>query len=465
MSMKKILMAAAAVTALTAGSAGAASIDQTSTVGGKQMTPSGSGGVVGATTFEAYTIANELNVATPPTAAAVIKLAPTSATTVGSGNYIVTFNITGGTFTTSPVVTTDLTFAGTGLTAATTVNSVNSVNANSIAFNVTVGAGQFITTFDFANTLKLGSNRDSVAVSGKIDTAGGAQVDGGLSLSKTIIDYRSGYKVAATAVDTQLTLASAYKKFTGDVPSFNIATGLLFAENQNSSSDRVYKTTTGTPVAMADLTTAVLTLTGDVSALDPKISTVAPDASTTNVFTAAAGSANLAALQGSTGVVVTLAQKTTPVAGNASAYSIAPVVTMAAGFTAPTFSAVTLGAVTLEGTNFYAPWIGDGTNGITYTVRLGNRATTAVSGITVTLLNSQNTPTATSCNVGTLPASGELLISSATLKTCFGAFGRGDVRITAQVASTSVTAKLRSVSANVVNEVSLGGGSKVASQD
>jgi len=457
--MKKILLTAVAVSALSAGAASAASISQTTTVGTKQMTPSGA---AGGTTFDAYTIASELNVATPPTAAAVIKLAPTTTTTVGSGNYVVTFNVTGGTFTTSPVVTGDLTFTGTGLTAATTVNSVNSVNANSIAFNVTVGAGEFITTFDFANTLKLGSARDSVAVSGKIDTAGGAQVDGGVSASKTIIDYRSGYKATATAADTQLTLASAYKKFTGAVSTINIGTALLFVENQNANSDRVYKTTTGTTVSTADLTTAVLTLTGDVSAFDPTVNAVAPDALTTNVFTAAAGSASLAALQAA-GVNVTLTAKATPVAGNASAYSITPVVTMGAGYTAPTLSAVTLGAVTLEGTNFFAPWVGDGTNGITYTIRLGNRAATAVSGITVTLLNSQNVATATTCNAGTLPASGELLITSASLKTCFGAFGRGDLRITAQAVSSTMTAKMRSVSANVVNEQSLGGGTVNAS--
>jgi len=455
--MKKILMTAVAVTALSVGAASAATISNSTTVGTKTMTPSGA---AGGTAFDAYTIANELNVATPPTAAGVIKLAPTTATTVGSGNYVVTFNITGGTFTTTGVTVGNLALTGA---ATSTVTSVNSVNANSIAFNVTVAAGEFVTSFDLTNTLKLGSARDSVAVTGKIDTQAGAQVDGGLSASKTIIDYRTGYKVAATAVATELTLASAYKKFTGAVTTFNIGTGLAFAENVGATtSDRVYSTTTGTFVVPADLTAATLTLAGDISAFDPTVNAVAPDALTTNVFTAAAGSGTLGLLQAG-GVNVTLSQKATPVAGNASTYSITPVVTMGAGYTAPTFSAVALGAVTLEGTNFYAAWVGDGTNGINYTIRLGNRAATAVTGITVTVLNSLNTPTATTCNVGTLPASGELLISSTVLNTCFGAFGRADLRITAQAVSTTMTAKMRSVSANVVNEQSLGAGSVAAS--
>lgn len=460
MSMKKILLTAVAVSALSAGVASAASISTATTVGGKSMTATGAVPPV-LTTFDAYTIANELNVATPPTAAAVIKLAPTTTTTVGSGNYVVTFNITGGTFTTAGVTVGNLAMAGT--TVASTVTSVNSVNANSIAFNVNVAAGEFVTSFDLTNTLKLGSARDTVAVNGKIDTQAGAQVDGGVSASKTIIDYRTGYKVAATAVDTQLTLASAYKKFTGAVTTFNIATGLAFSENVGATSgDRVYSTTTGTFVVPADLTAATLTLAGDISAFDPTVNAVAPDALTTNVFSAPAASATLGLLQAG-GANVTLSQKLVPVAGNASTYAITPVVTMGAGYTAPTFSAVTLGAVTLEGTNFYAPWVGDGTNGITYSIRLGNRAATAVAGITVTLLNSQNVATATTCNAGTLPASGELLITSASLKTCFGAFGRGDLRITAQAVSTTMTAKMRSVSANVVNEQSLGGGTVNAS--
>ena len=41
-------------------------------------------------------------------------------------------------------------------------------------------------------------------------------------------------------------------------------------------------------------------------------------------------------------------------------------------------------------------------------------------------------------------------------------FGRADLRITAQVSSSSLTAKMRSVAAGVVNEQSLGGGSDVA---
>jgi hypothetical protein len=65
------------------------------------------------------------------------------------------------------------------------------------------------------------------------------------------------------------------------------------------------------------------------------------------------------------------------------------------------------------------------------------------------------------CTVGTVPASGELLISSATLQACFGDFKRADVTVVVGSTSLStVTAKARTTSVNgTVSEVTLGKGS------
>ena len=464
MSMKKILMAAAAVTALTAGSASAATVSPLSKVGGKFLTPTG----VTGTTFDAYTIANELNVApTAPTADATIVIAPTSNTTIGAGQYVLTYNITGGTFTTTSVssAASSITLkannsSGTDIASPSSqVTSVAMVNANTVAFNITVASGEFLTNVSLINTLKLGQSRTAVAIDGNLTTAGGSSVDGGAIASKTIIDYRAGYKFSATAADATLTLKSGYKKFTvgTDASSFDIGTGIGFAINSNAATDNVYIKTDGTTAQTSDLLTPAVTLTGDVSAFDPTVGSQAPDTGTTNVFTLT----SLTAIRGAT-EKVTLTQRTTPLVGNASAYSITPTVTMASGYTAPTFANTPIGTVSLEGTNFYAAWVGDGTNGITYSIRLGNRSATAVSAVTVAVLNSLNPATVATCNMGAVPASGELLITSASLKTCFGSFGRADLRITAQVSSSSLTAKMRSVAAGVVNEQSLGGGSDVA---
>ena len=480
MSMKKILMTAVAVTALSAGAASAASISVTSKVGGKYLQPLGTN--VG-TTFDAYTIANELNVATAPTAAANLVIAPTAATTIGQGQYVITYNITGGTFTTTSVTTASLvlttndgttnyallgaTVSGTGTAntiLASRVTSVNTVNANSIAFNVTIAPGEFLTVSTLNNTLKLGSARASVAVSGALTTDGGAAVDGGTVPAKTIIDYRSAYAFDATAANQTLSLASGFKKFKtsgSDATSAVIASGMGFYVNTGAvTGDLVYTDGAGTAALTSDLLTPVLTLAGDVASFVPTVGSQGADALTTNVFTLS----SLTNIR-SAGETVTLSQKAsplTPVAGNASSYSITPVVTMASGYTAPMFAPVALGAVSIEGTSFYAPWVGDGVNGIVMRIRLGNKTATKIPAVSVTLLNATGTVTTTTCTLGEVPASGDLVITSSDLKTCFGAFGRGDLRITAQTTSTNLTAKMRSTDAFGTVEQSLGGGTSVA---
>jgi hypothetical protein len=464
--MKKILMAAVAVSALSAGAASAATISNTTQISGRTIAGTAAG------TFDPYTIANELNVATPPTADATIVVSPTTNTTIGQGQYVLTYNITGGTFTTTSInsgslgLVTNTALGANIVTPSSVVSSVNTVNANTVSFNVTIASGEFLTTATLTDVLKLGSARATVAVNGSITTAAGNAVDGGTIASQNLIDYRSGYKFAATANNGVLTLASSYKAFTvgANATSFAVGSAMGFALNTGTDArDIVMKTagTTGAAAAVADLLTPVLTLTGDVASFDPTVGAQAPDTTTTNVFTLSSLTAIRAGSE-----TVNLSQHVSPaivVAGNPSSYAITPVVTMAAGYTAPAFATTALGSVSLEGTNFYAAWVGDGTNGINYTIRLGNRAATAVTGITVTALNSLNAVSTATCTVGTLPASGELLITSAALKTCFGSFGRADLRITAQATSTTMTAKLRSSSAGVVNEQSLGGGTVSAS--
>jgi hypothetical protein len=449
--MKKILMAAVAVSALSVGVANAATISNTSTVAGVSLAPAGA-----TITVNPYTVASEIVTTSTTAATSVLTISPTTATTISAGNYIVTYNITGGTFTTTGVTTASLAVNGLNV-----VSSVNTVSATSISFNVTVGAGLYLTSASLTNAVKLGVAKSDVSISGIITTADGANVDGGAIAAKKIIDYRSAFLFDGTAADATLTIASGFEAFAVGGASTNIGTAIGFATNDGvDANDIVYIDATGTAAATSDLTAAVLTLTGDVSAFDADANGTAPDADTTNVFTLGAG--DLADLQGQV-LTVGLSQQATAVAGNASDYSLGVEVEMGAGYTAPTFASIPLGSVALEGTNFYAAWVGDGTNGINYSIRLGNRSAAPVTGVSVALLNSLNATTVTTCAIGTIPASGELLITSASLNACFGNYGRADLRITVQASNSAVTAKMRSVSAGVVNEQSLGGGTTTAS--
>jgi len=473
MSMKKILMAAAAVTALAAGVANAATIDNSTKIAGVDLVPAGT-----TITSNPFTIANELNVGTGLSATGNVVIKPTQGG-VGQGQYVITYNITGGTFTTGSIAASSVALATESFSSGTysavgtpssSVASVNTVNANTVAFNVTIASGEFLKTATLTNVLKLGTARATVAIDGNIATSSGNPVDGGAIASKTVVDYRSGYKFTATpaTTGTQLSIASGYKKFgsasalasgTADANTASLGTVAFDRSVGADGNDKVYSALTGTggtgatQSAVGDLTGGTLTLSGDLSAFTPTFGSASPDTGTTNVFTVTPSA---------TATAVTLNPKSTPVAGNAASYSITPVVTIGSGYTAPTFAASSLASITLEGTNYYAAWVGDGTNGINYTIRLGNRTSSAISVVTVSVLNSTATPSATTCSVGPIPASGELVLNSASLKTCFGAFGRADLRITAQVAADAMTAKMRSVSGGIVNEQSLGGGSDVA---
>jgi hypothetical protein len=464
--MKKILMAAAAVTALTAGVANAATFDTTgtgSTVGTKSLALPASGAV--GTTPEAYTIGNEVRLTDTSTINAVLKVNPSSGTAIGIGNYLVTFNVTGGTFDISSIATGNLTLTGGG-----TVSSTSTVNAGTISFIVNQATGN-LTAMSFSVPIKTGTAKAPIAVSGSIQsTASLLPVDGGTIPSVTIVDYRDGLSFGATKADQTLTLASGFKKFSGgsgDVTAANIATAVGFTANTGvNNTDTVQTDLVGGALLTGEIQSAVLTVGGDLSAFNVKVGTQAAD------NTANPGVVTLTSLTNLKGQseTISLNQKSTPVVGVESAYTVTPVITLSTGLNPLTYAAAKIGTVSFEGNSFYAAWVGDGTNGISYSIRLGNRTSSAVASVKASLLNPAVTGTSgtvastASCEVGPIPASGELVISSDTLKTCFGAFKRSDVKILFQSSVSSLTAKMRTVSAGMVTEAPLGGGSTVATQ-
>jgi len=469
--MKKILMAAVAVSALSAGAANAAmSLDTSgsgSTVGGVYLNPTTG------TTPEAYTIANELNLTSTTSVATVLALKPTNSTSVGIGSYLVTYNISGGTFDTSGIGVTSLVLSGGG-----TVTSTSTVSASSISFIVNQASAN-LTGMALTVPVLTGTSRTNVVISGGVQTTGSLlAVDGGAITPVTIIDYRDGLKFTATKNDLVMTLLSSFKKFVvgTDATQQNIATAVGFTANTGTNaSDVVYKSTGASALVPADLVSAVLTIGGDLSAFNVKlgavtnVGTLGADVSTVpGVITA--DSTNLTVLKTASDYIV-LAQKSTPVAGTESAYTVTPVITLPSGLTPLTYTSKTIGSTSFEGKTVYAPWVGDGSNGATYTIRLGNRTSSAISSVRVSLLNPYTTGTSgtvastASCEVGPIPASGELLITEVKLKACFGAFKRSDVKVLYQANQNDVTSKLRTVTAGITVDLPLGGGTEIGKVD
>jgi len=492
--MKKILMAAVAVTALTAGSANAAKLSLTESFMGLTNAYAGTGiNLLAAdgVSNEPFTLANEYTTSASTTVYGKLVMTPTggsSASSIGQGTYVVTFTLTGGKFASPELfdITTNFINAegNGGVAGDITINSVSSASDTTVAYNITVASGKFLGKVKLNAPILTGTTQSMITAAGSL-TTGGLAVDGGSVPSITLLDYRNGYAFGVTKATSpvKLSILSGFKKFgtgTVDATSANLATavgfvttnGLGVATNGYQTSDYVYKATTTTgggnnKVDTADITSIVATVAGDFSSFDPYIGSlkqVSDAGAATGVFTLDA--TNLGQFKGSTGTVG-LKQKAVPVAGGAASYTIAavPTITGLAGTLGVTYPAKALASTGLEGTNIYAAWIGDGTNGYKHTIRLGNLSASQISSVKAYLLNPITTGTTgtvaatATCEVGPILPLGELLVTSAMLKTCFGAFTRADVRLTIQTDQTNLTAKLRVVDpANGTTTTSLGTG-------
>jgi len=481
--MKKILMTAVAVSALSAGAASAASLSAASTIGGIALThPTAS--------YEPYTIASEVDA--PGSATAALTFVPTG--TIAAGTYKVTWNITGGTFGAVTSV------AGVDSLAAAVTCTVSTSSTTSIVALCTPAAN--VATLTLTVPIATGTAKTSVVVSGNLTNTSDVAVDGGAISGVTVIDYRAGLKTQATPYNATLNLTS-FKKFAGTnsagvataIDNYEIAGGVGFARNDDVSAtplggayDRVYVDGAATRIATSSIQSVTSTVTGTLGVLKVVYASALTSGGTgtTNIvftdaqYRATTGSGvatlsanNLTAVINGTGKVGLAQVASTAVSVAESSYTISMVPTLATGYTASSYSTKTLGRLTYEGTSFLAPWIGDGANGINYTVRLANRTTTAIPYVQVTLLNPYTTGTSGSvastaaCSVGSIPASGELLIQSSTLSACFGAFKRSDVTITAGSTSgtlnANLTAKVRATAVNgTVSEVTLGAGTNTA---
>jgi len=476
--MKKILMAAVAVTALTAGSASALEL---STVGTAQSlgAPNVLGGsLVGTKTLnptsgsvaEAFTIASETQITASTPVAATLRYATTAAGLAVSGNYVVTYTITGGTFVTTGVVKTDAKALAATAANDGTVTSIGEVTPTKVQFLFTASAGGVVTGLEWATRGILpDASKGPIAVTATVtpQTNTALLLDGGAALPVTIIDFRSGYTFKANTTPTALTLsiASGFKKFgsgASDATSATIGSAVGFYANGvptgGLASDLIYHLDGSALSAATDFTASTLTIGGSLAAFDARIgsSTNIQFADATTGVIPLLNASNLTNLTASTpALTVTLAQKATPVVGTEATYTIKPTdVVMAAGMLPATYTAKTMGTVSFEGVNFYGAWVSDGVNssGFKSTIRLGNKSAVAIASVKASLINPFVTGTSgtvastATCEVGPLPASGELLVTSAKLYACFGGFTRSDVRLTIQGNKADLSAKMRVIS-------------------
>lgn len=476
---KTTLLAAASLVAMAfAGSASAGAISATIN---SQNVPNVAGVVT------PYNIATEFTdptVAAPDNSAAgdfTIANTLTNSITVAGGsvqNYLVTFDITGGTIPTAAAAA--LNVLGTANGGSFTV-AQGARTANSISYVVTVTGvgptGYVITGFNVV-TAARSTSETSIAASGSVALlAGGVTTVVDTAPSVTLVRYAARLGAFSVSAKTAVAALPDFKLFAAggtaalsDASGANFRTATLAEDFTVAATGTFYKGLTGAAVTRNDIINGgTVTISGPniSAALAPTLVGVTPSSTTfagnsvTYVLDAAAAQAFAAGT-----VDFSLSENATAadrVALSGGSYSTSWAPVYSTGYTAPSAATVASGSVSLAGTNFIAPWFSGSQAQTQSVVRMSGNGTQS-GAVTLRLQNGvfnfNGAPTtfatATCATTFNIPAAGDLVINTATVKACFGDFLRGDLLITIQSASDGLTGKMRNTSASGTFETTLG---------
>jgi hypothetical protein len=502
MSMKKILMAAAAVTALTAGSAGAVNITA-ATVSNQTLSVPAIATGAGATS---YTLANSAivvdsngapnsNAETGTTTDITATIGGTTQSGVfdpnaGGTNYSATYTLTNATF--SQAVTNDkVTLSGqgsscspgavnvvsggaVGTSSVTAVFNIPNTCSPSTASNLAPNAVKFVAPFKIlsAGPVTGTVGFKIVATDTAFDVRG--VTGGAITLVRTAAPYTT--TVEADTTTTTLGLASGtqpvYSKFTSasDTVIGKVTVDQRAAPTTAVSSAIYADMNLGTrPAITYDLT--VNATSGNFAVIKPGLGENTTTGTAITLATTSAASATKTGNAAGFGTITaTIANSNTTSLNAAQTYSatITPVLATNSKVTTPAAVTGALQTIGLEGVSFLAPWIGGSLSSSSSYIRVSNNASEATGQVTVALLSPIGAATPASagaiCTSSTLEklksiaGSNELVLNPTDLTTCFGAFTRGDVVVTIQSTKDSLTAKARNVTPTSVSELSLGRG-------
>lgn len=461
----------------------------------------------GGATPAVYTVASEVKATTANVLSAnqtfdIRHTLPTSGFVIGAAApdtvYRVTLNVTGGEFRTGAGLTDAarvMAEIGAGAEAALTTAVINNGarTATQIQFIVTVKAdGSAATTlkaFEVETALKA-THGQSASVTSSVELlAGGVPTPVDTGSSVTALTYKPLFGALSASSRNALSALPNFRAFSaGAAPAATISDHLVGAAGPGRSAELANAfglvVNAGTFYAGVDSSAAVtpatiitggsVTVKGTAGAQLDKL-TASITAGTVPGGTITAGaksdtSATFALNEAAAEALAPAPTGTPPVqalpgafkltqpsaAGSqvdikAANYNIDFVPTYDTNvYQLPTLAPVAAGVVTLDGSNYIAPWVGGyGAQSVSQ-IRLSNTAGTTSGRVTVRLLSataadgSAFTPTTTEPYVaGTIAAGNDLVISSANLYGHFGNFRRGDFQITVESDASNLTAKLR----------------------
>ena len=462
MTMKSLLMAAVAVSALSAQAASAATITSA-----KVSNITAQSGV----TSTPYKIATETKfgtgLLTTTTAGHNAQTVTVDSGQLGIGTYTVTYTLTGPAGYQAALLNSSLSSnAGTNCTVAPVVASGGAIGASTVSYSVTLSgvcstsptaapADKGPSTFTLDAPLKvtgLGSVTETALLA-----SGGVSIDNGISAPVTLISNTAGFTTSAAADtgSTQWALGTGvpYRTLGG-------ADAIIGTYTVNSVAS-VYVDAAAASLASGEDLTADLSLAGDFSNLT---ATAAAPLVSVSPFTTATLAAQPKVTAQAISIAVT-APNTVSQTAKAFTLTVTPKTTSLL-FTVPPVFVTALQTITLEGSTYLAPWVGGSQAPYGTTLRLTNSGV-ATGAVTLQLgapIYNAGTPAgATTCTATALPklasigANSELVISTADLATCFGAFKRGDVTITVQASAATLAVKARNVNPTTgdVSEISL----------
>lgn len=501
MTMKKILMAAVAVSALSAGAAHAVNISSAKVSDLALVVPSNVDGLG----TKSYTLASSAIVVdvlgAPNTNAATNSSTEITARIGGAGtdstvgvfdpngggtNYSATYTLTNAVFSTA-VTNGSVTLSGQG--GSCTPGAVNVVSGGAIGtstvtavFNIPNSCGTsgataaphsvtFVAPF---KVLSAGSVTGTVgfkvvATDSAFDVRG--VTGGAITLVRTQAPYTT--TITADTVATTLGLASGLSPVYSYLKSgtgYDSVLGRIDVDLATPSSAAAGSLINATmnsgvrPGITYDLT--VTATAGNFAIVKPGLGVNTTTGTAITLATPTAGTATqLGNASGYGTVTVSTGTNTTSLTA-AQTYSATITPTLATLTTITTPAAVTkaLQTIGLDGVSFLAPWIGGSKSASSSYIRVSNSGA-ATGQVTMSLLaptDAASTPgvctSTTLSKLSSIAANGELIIKPEDLTTCFGAFTRGDVSVTIQSTSTGLTAKARNVTPSSVSELSLGAG-------
>lgn len=477
---KNILLAATALSVMAFAGGAAAQVEISGAKVSNQALTVASGNTTSFFTLAAESNGTEANRTTTTTAghnaiATVLKVGRFDPG-AGGTNYTATITLSGATFAT-PILNSMVTVTGSAgacvVSAPTVVaGGAKGQSSATVVFNVASNCSATTPT-DYAPngvTFDVPFIKDAVAgnvtatVGYAVATTGGAF--GGAPVTATLARSAAGYSVFArtaqangdAAVSTSFALPAYTALATGGGYDDIIGSiGATLATAGASSAGGVVHANMA--AATLPAITADVAVNGNLAVLTPSGAGVVVNAAKTSATATAvplpATNITVAKAAGAANTVVAAPQ--------AFSATITPILPTNALVTTPSAVTGSLETVGQQGTSFVAPWVQSTNANYNTVIRVSNSGAAVNGGVRLTLSSPVGAASATQCTsaelpkLASIPANGELSINSADLTTCFGAFTRGDVRVTIPALTTNLTAKLRIVNpGNIVAEQSLG---------